>query len=122
MELSHDRVRKFAVGIGLAGGAAVLARWGLKDSLGFLTGAALSLLSYQSWLRLAGSLGDSGKTPPAGSALFLVLRYFLIAVLVYVIVKVLGTSPAPLIVGLLVSFAAVVLALLSELVVPSAKN
>jgi hypothetical protein len=122
VEFSHQRVTKFAVGIGLAGAVFVLTRWGPKDSLGFLTGAGLSLLSYQSWLRLAGSLGESGTAPPAGSALFLVLRYFLIAALIYVIVRGLGTSPAPLIVGLLVSFAAVVLALLSEFVVPSAKN
>ena len=119
MELSHERVVRFTVALGVIGAAGVWARWGVQDSLGFLTGAALSLLSYQSWVRLAASLGDTGKVPPTGSAMFLILRYVLIGALIYVIVRFLGTSPASLVAGLLVSFAAVVVALLSELVAPS---
>ena len=54
------------------------------------------------------------KRPGAifGSAIFLVLRYVLIGVAIYAMIEGLGITPGALIVGLLVSFAALVLELL----------
>jgi hypothetical protein len=47
-----------------------------------------------------------------GSAVFLSLRYVLIGVAIYAIIEGLGSTPEALIVGLLVSFAALTLELL----------
>ncbi len=52
------------------------------------------------------------KLPAAGSVVFLVVRYLLIAAAVYATIYVLRSSPAVLVTGLLVSFFAVVLELL----------
>jgi len=77
-----------------------------------LVGAGLSLITVRSWFKLADAIGASGKLPAAGSVVFLVVRYLLIAGAVYATIYVLRSSPAVLIMGLLVSFFAVVLELL----------
>ena len=79
---------------------------------GHFTGAALSYLSFRSWGKLADSVGASGKPPAMGSAVFLSPRYLLIGVAIYAIIEGLGSTPAALIIGLLVSFAALSLELL----------
>ena len=85
---------------------------GPRDAVGFLVGAGLSLITVRSWFKLADAIGASGKLPAAGSVVFLVVRYLLIAGAVYATIYVLRSSPAVLIMGLLVSFFAVVLELL----------
>jgi hypothetical protein len=108
----EHRVLRLTLVLGGLGAVAILAKYGVRDALGFAAGAGLSYLSFRSWNRLAESLGESGKVPATGSAAFLALRYVLIGVAIYVIVRVLGSNPAALIVGLLVSFAALVFELL----------
>jgi len=98
--------------LGVIGAAVVLAKMGVRDALGFLIGAGLSYFSFLSWMRLAASIGDSGKRPATGSAIFLALRYVLIGVAIYAIIEGLGSTPGALMVGLLVSFAALALDLL----------
>jgi len=112
MEISEQRVLRITLVLGTIGTIAVFARHGLRDAMGFLFGAGLSYLSFQSWVRLAATIGDSGKPPATGSTVFLMLRYVLIGVAIYAIVRGLGSTPGALIVGLLVSFAALVLELL----------
>jgi hypothetical protein len=112
VEISNHRVLRLTMILGVIGTLAVLAKWGLRDALGFLTGAALSYLSFRSWGKLADSVGASGKPPAMGSAVFLALRYVLIGVAIYAIIEGLGSTPAALIVGLLVSFVALTLELL----------
>jgi hypothetical protein len=104
--ISEQRVLWLTVVLGTVGAAAVLVRLGVRDALGFLVGAGLSYLSFRSWVRLAANLGASG------SAVFLALRYVLIGVAIYAIIEGLGSTPGALIVGLLVSFAALILELL----------
>ena len=88
------------------------AKFGVRDALGFLIGAALSYLNFRSWVRLAATIGASGERPATGSATFLALRYVLIGVAIYATIRGLGSTPVALIVGLLVSFAALALDLL----------
>jgi hypothetical protein len=111
-EISESRVLRLTLLLGTIGTIVVLARHGVRDALGFLVGAGLSYLSFWSWVRLAGTIGVSGKRPATGSAVFLALRYVLIGVAIYAIIEGLGSTPEALIVGLLVSFAALALELL----------
>jgi hypothetical protein len=110
--ISEHRVLRITLVLGVIGTVAVLVRLGTRDALGFLVGAGLSYLSFRSWVRLAATIGDSGKRPATGSAVFLALRYVLIGVAIYATIKGLGSTPGALIVGLLVSFAALALELL----------
>ena len=112
LEISEQRVLRLTLVLGVIGTVAVLAKYGVRDAVGFAVGAALSYFSFRSWNTLAETVGASGKRPAKGSAVFLALRYVLIGVAVYAIIKGLGSTPGALIVGLLVSFAALVLELL----------
>ena len=112
MQISEKRVLRLTLILGAIGTLAVLAKFGVRDALGFAMGAGLSYLSFRSWGKLAETVGATGKAPATGSALFLALRYIVIGVAIYASIKGLGSSPGALIVGLLVSFAALALELL----------
>lgn len=112
LDISEQRILRLTIALGVIGTVAVLAKWGVRDALGFLVGTGLSYFSFRSWVRLAASIGDSGKRPATGSAIFLALRFLLIGVAIYATIEGLGSTPGALIVGLLVSFAALVLDLL----------
>jgi hypothetical protein len=112
LDISERRVLRLTLGLGAIGSVAVLAKYGWRDALGFAIGAGLSYLSFRSWGKLAESIGASGKAPARGSAVFLALRYVLIGLAIYAIIEGLGSTPGALIVGLLVSFAALTLELL----------
>jgi hypothetical protein len=112
IDLNIKRITRIALTLAVIGLLLVFALRGPRDAIGFLVGATLSLVTIRSWFKLANSLGADGGIPGAGAAVFLVLRYLLIAGAVYVTITVLRSSLALLIVGLLVSFAAVVLDLL----------
>lgn len=111
-DISEQRILRLTIVLGTIGTIALLAKSGVRDAMGFLIGAGLSYFSYRSWVRLAATIGDSGKRPAMGSAVFLALRTLLIGVAIYAIIEGLGSTPGALIVGLLVSFAALVLELL----------
>ena len=117
-DLSVSRITRTAVILGVAGTMAIWFAAGTRDAAGFLIGAVLALITVRSWFKLAGDLGTDGSVPGGGAAVFLVLRYVLIAGVIYATIRVLKSSPAMLIVGLLVSFAAVLLDLLFGLMVP----
>jgi hypothetical protein len=120
-QLSISRITLLTYGLGAAGTLAALAVAGPRSAVGFLAGVALSLVSVRSWSKLAEAVGgatagtpDGAAKPKSGgstaaAALFLLVRYIVIAGAVYVSIKYLGSAPAAVLVGLLVSFAAVVL-------------
>jgi hypothetical protein len=108
MEFSEQRVLRLTMILGAIGAGAVLAKWGWKAALGFAAGAAISWLSFRSFVKLAEAVGASGKTPAVGSAVFLALRYVLIGVAIYAMIESLGMTAAALIAGLLVSFTALI--------------
>jgi hypothetical protein len=112
IELSIGRITRIAIVLGVTGVLIAFGLRGPRDAAGFLVGAGLSLITVRSWFKLADAIGASGKLPAAGSVVFLAVRYLLIAGAVYATIYVLRSSPAALIIGLLVSFAAVVLELL----------
>ena len=118
MQLILGRVRRLTVIIGLVGTAGMLLARGPRDAAGFLAGAAFSFVSLRSWIRLADAAGGGGSKRSARSyGIFLALRYVFLAGALYAIVNVLGITPVATIVGLLVSFAAVIVGILYESVI-----
>ena len=122
MEHTLTRIRRLTLIIGLAGTAGVFLARGPRDAAGFLAGAAFSLVSLRSWIRLAEAAGGTSSSPQSVRSartygIFLALRYVLLAVGLYAIVNVLGITPVATIVGLLVSFAAVIVGILYESVI-----
>jgi len=111
-EISLPRIKRFTLIIAIAGAVALLPWRGYQDALGFLGGALFSLVSLRAWIRVSDNLGTSFRPSVGLAGVFLALRYVLIALAVYAIVNLLGISPVAMIVGLLASFAAVILELL----------
>ena len=112
LDINKNRMTRFAAGIGVVGVLGTFALRGPRDAAGFLIGAILSLITVRSWFTLAEAIGASGELPGAGSVVFLILRYVLMAGAVYATINVLRSNPVALILGLFVSFAAVLLELM----------
>jgi hypothetical protein len=111
-----ERIRRIAAAIGIAGVLITLIWRGPRMATGFLAGTILSMINLRWWTGLANALGPSGKAPRRGSAVLLGLRYLLVGAAVYVIVKILEIAVLPVLAGLLVSVAAVLIEILYELI------
>ena len=112
------RIWALTLVLGAGGAFALLALRGSRTALGFLLGAALSILNFRGLEMLVSALGGSRK-PGLLAALFMGLRYLLAGITLYVIVKLLGFPPVPVLAGLLVPFGAAVLEILYELIFPA---
>jgi hypothetical protein len=75
--------------------------------MGFLMGSAYSILSFRSLHRAAESLGTD--KPNRASAVFFALRFLLLGVLLYAIMKTSESSLLAALCGLFVAFAAAIL-------------
>jgi hypothetical protein len=116
-DISIPRIQRTALILSLAGTIAAFFIFGAPWAVGFGVGAAIARLTIDSWSRVAASLNPELKTSKpsvGGSAAFLALRYLLIAGAIYGIVKVLGVTPVAVLLGLLVSFAAVVIEIVQQ--------
>jgi|HubBroStandDraft_5_1064220.scaffolds.fasta_scaffold128387_2 hypothetical protein len=111
-----QRMTRIAGAIGVAGVLITLIWHGPRVAVGFLAGAILSMINLRWWTGLANALGPSGKAPRRGSAVLLGLRYVVVGTAVYVIVKILEIAVLPVLAGLLVSVAAVLIEILYELI------
>jgi hypothetical protein len=110
------RVWIVMVVLGAAGALVALLWLGWPPALGFLAGAAASLLNFR-WLhQLVGGIGPGGRRPGKRLLLLLSARYFLLGAGGYVIVKIFGLSLVAALAGLLVAVAAVILEILYELI------
>ena len=114
--ISRSRLKIFTIFVGLAGALALLPFRGSNDAFAFLLGAGISLVTLRSWIRVTDGIGTGFKPPLAASVVFLMLRYGIIAAVTYAMISLLGITPLVLIVGLLASFAAVILELLYQLI------
>jgi hypothetical protein len=109
------RIRVLTGVVAVAGSAAMWVREGMRPASGFLLGAALSFLNFQAVSSLAHAMGGSSR-PGAVAAVLIALRYVLIGAALYVIISLLGYTPAAVLWGLLAAFGAVILEVLYELV------
>lgn len=101
-----------------AGAVAVFIHGGWRWLVGFALGAGASWVNFR-WLKqLANSLGEAvkGKRPRTRVAVFLGLRYLLLAAAGYVILNFTTLSLAAGLIGLLVPVTAVILEILFELI------
>jgi hypothetical protein len=114
-EQALRRVRFLAVVVALTGTAAILIAYGLRTAVGFMLGAALSILNFRGLSMLVNVIGGAAK-PGALAAVLIALRYLLIGCAIYVIVRFLGVTPAAVVGGLLAAFAAVILEILYEFI------
>ena len=116
-----QRVRRIArttLAVGGAGTLVALAVGGWGAAGGFLLGAAASYLNFRWLKRVVDALGKAaeGDPPRPRMAVFLGLRYVLLALGAYVILKGSVISLPAALAGLFVSVAAVILEILFELV------
>jgi hypothetical protein len=116
-ERALRRIRSLTIAVGLAGAGAVWGWQGARPALGFLMGAGLSIANFEGLSKLAYAIGGS-RSPGPVAAMLIALRYLLIGIALYVIVKILGFAPVVVLSGLLTAFGAVVLEVLYELIRP----
>jgi hypothetical protein len=114
-ERALRRIRFLTVAVGLGGTVAILVKLGTRPAVGFLMGATLSVANFEGLSMLAHAIGGSRKPGPV-AALLIALRYVLIGCALYVIVRVLGFTPAAVLSGLLAAFGGVILEIFYELV------
>lgn len=117
-DLSLQRMVRIGMALAVAGTVYTWIARDMRWALGFLAGAALSLVSFHTLRRLVEGLTPGTKIRVRGSAVFFVGRYLIFGAAAYVIVKLLGISITPFLVGLFVSPAAVMLEILYELAAP----
>lgn len=110
------RIKVVSIAIGAGGVLGALIWRGPRMAAGFLIGAFISILNLGWWVSLANALGPQGHTPLRGSTALLALRYIAAAMIIYVIVKSLEITLAPVLVGLFVTVAAVMIEILYELI------
>ena len=111
------RIRLLTLVLGAAGTLTLLTIQGSKAGIGFLLGAALSIVNFQGLEMLANALGGT-KKPGLLAGLFIGLRYILLGIALYVIVRILGFAAVPVLAGLLAPFGAALLEILYELIFP----
>ncbi len=118
LDRALSRIHRSIAALGAAGIVATGLYGGWRWLAGFLLGAAAAGINFR-WLKqLVNSLGDAAakKPPKARVAVFLGLRYLLIAAAGYVILMYSTLSAAAALIGLFLPAAAVVLEILYELI------
>ena len=112
------RIVRYMAVLTALGTVAVWFHGGWRWSAGFLAGALVSYLSFRGFERVANSLGPAteAKPPRARVAIFLGVRYLLLAAAGYAIVRFSTLSLTAALLGLFVSAAAVILEILYELI------
>ena len=112
------RIFRWMAWLAAAGTLVALALGGWRLAAGFLVGSLASYLNFRWLKRLVEALGGgvSGKPARARGAVFLGLRYLLLAAGVYAILKSSVVSLPGALAGLFVSVAAVILEIVFELV------
>jgi len=112
------RISRLVIAIAAAGVLIGLLWRGVPVAAGFALGALGSLVSFRIFHGIAEGLGPNGaiRAPRKRLAVAIGLRYLIFGVVAYVIVRYFEVSLIAVLVGLLVSAAAVILEILYELI------
>jgi len=119
LDRAIGRIVRLSLVLTVCGTALYYAIGGWRGASGFLLGGLISYLNFRWLKRTVDSLGQAagGKKPPRASvAVFLGLRYLLLGLGAYAILKFSEISLTAALVGLFVSTAAVILEILIELI------
>jgi hypothetical protein len=108
------RMDRIAIVLGAAAALLFFVRQGWRGAAGCTLAACASIYNLRRLRALAARLGNAGSS---GSAVLAGLRFLLLGLLCFVIIKFFGVSAVPVFAGLLVSVAAVLIELLYELIV-----
>jgi hypothetical protein len=113
--MSVRQLYTLTMAVGVLGTVIFLIPYGFRPALAFLLGTVVSLgnLWLFSWLSQAIAPGAGQQKP--WQAVAFIGRYLILFTFGYVIVKSLGVSPLPVVLGLFASTAAVLLSSLLEL-------
>jgi len=118
LDRAVGRMFRLTLGLTLSGATLYFTLDGWRGGFGFLLGALISYLNFRWLKRTVYALGQvaSGKPPRASVAVFLGLRYLLLGLGGYAILKFSEISLTAVLVGLFVPTAAVILEILIELI------
>ena len=119
LDRAIGRIFRIILVLTVSGTVVYYAIGGWRGACGFLLGGLISYLSFRWLKRTVDSLSAlaSGKKPPRASvAVFLGLRYLLLGLGAYAILKFSEISLTSALVGLFVATAAVILEILIELI------
>jgi hypothetical protein len=111
-ERATRRIARFLAWVAVAGTAVSGAAGGWKWAAGFLAGAVAAWFNFRWLKRLVGALGGAARY----SSFRLALRYFLLGVCGYVIVRFSSIPAAAMVAGMFVLIAAIFIEILFELV------
>jgi hypothetical protein len=115
-EEAYRRLFRFMAVVVALGAIAAFVWKGLPGGVGFLVGAAFSVVNFR-WLKqLTDALGRKGPPKQLWRAVVFGGRYFLFGAVAYVIVKMFGINLLAVLAGLLVASAAVLLEIVYELI------
>jgi len=117
LERAYKRIIQFTLILTVAGAAVYFVWKGWRGGLGFLLGGGIAYLNFYWLKRTVFALGDAsgGKPPKARVAVVLGLRYLLLGLAAYAILRFSEISVAAFVVGLFAPTAAVILEILIEL-------
>lgn len=107
------RMDRIAMGVGCVAVLLFFFREGWKGALGCGVAASASIYNLRRLRALAGRLATPGS---AGSAVLAGLRFLVLGLLCFVIIKYFGVSAVAVFSGLLISVAAVVIEIFYELI------
>jgi hypothetical protein len=118
LDRAVGRIVHLTLALTVLGAAVYFVKAGWRGGCGFLLGGLISVLNFHWIKRTVYALGEAagGKPPRARVAVFLGLRYVLLGLGAYVILKFSEISLQAALVGLFVPAAAVILEILIELI------
>ncbi|MEX2262189.1 MAG: ATP synthase subunit I [Bryobacteraceae bacterium] len=117
-ERAIPRIGRLMLALALGGTAACFAVGGWPWGIGFALGAGVSWLNFRWLKRVVDHLGaaSEGVRTPKKMAVLVGLRYLILGLAAYVIVKYSTLSLTAALIGLFVSVAAIILEILFELI------
>ena len=118
LERAVGRISRFTLALTVSGAIVYFAIGGWRGGVGFLLGGMVAYLNFRWLKKTVYALGEAatGKPPRARVAVFLGLRYLLLGLAAYVILRFSEISLTACMVGLFVPTAAVILEILFELI------
>ena len=118
LDRAVERILRLTLALTVFGAAVYFARAGWRGGCGFLLGGSISYWNFRWLKRTVYALGETagGKPPRAKVAVFLGLRYVLLGMGAYAILKFSEISLSAALVGLFAPAAAVILEILIELI------